>query len=156
MQKATELGVTRIYPLECEYSERKDYSRQRCEKIIQEAARQSRRYYLPELMDPVKPDRVADTLAPDALILVLHNYEENSISAQLDIRALSEGSREVALIVGPQGGFSPAEVDYFRERVSTTRTSGTGPDWYMGRMGTHVLRLETAALAGLSWLLVAS
>jgi 16S rRNA (uracil1498-N3)-methyltransferase len=125
VQKLTELGVTRIGFIDCARSvvrwDPERISRQiaRLERVARQAAMQSRRTWLPELSGVV-PVAVAAT-AGTAMAIA----DPDGVS---DLPAAVD-----ALLVGPEGGFTPTELALVERRVS---------------LGRHVLRIETAALAG--------
>ena len=153
IEKAVELGCTRIVPLLAERTEKhlaqaalKRTDRWR--RLALEAAKQSRRSDLPEIGDPVKlPDFLGSvhTDSPHAAaplrILLAETEEDQSL-----IRIL-EGSRaassqvlgEMAIAVGPEGGWTAAELTLFRNRA-----------WHSASLGPRILRAETAAIAALA------
>lgn len=135
IQKATELGVSRIIPVICERtqgvkSDRLDRKHQRWNMIATSACEQSGRNHLPELPDPVKfADAVLSTA--DALKLVLDPASRSSLQ---DIHP--EDARSLTLLIGPEGGLSDNEL-------SLAKSSGfTGI-----RFGPRILRTETAGPA---------
>ncbi len=136
--KATELGVSRIVPLEAERSVRRATARDpRWRRIAQEAAEQCGRVDLPELA-PTLP--LEDFLRgyPKGVPLVACDPVEGSrplIHVCQDLR----NSTRLALLVGGEGGFSPGELE--RLRVHGARLASLGP---------RRLRAETAALAALT------
>ncbi|GAB4345945.1 MAG: 16S rRNA (uracil(1498)-N(3))-methyltransferase [Gammaproteobacteria bacterium] len=138
LRKATELGVTRIQPLFTEYcqvqlkGERLDKRLRHWEGVVRSACEQSGRNRLPELLEPLP---LCDLVArrPDETHLILDPRSENHLQG-IDLN----GSR-VTLIVGPEGGLSPAEIDLL------TRHGCIGI-----RLGPRILRTETAALAALA------
>lgn len=138
VQKAVELGVTTITLLSserCEIrldGERQDKKVQHLQNVAIHAAEQSGRVRVPLVQGPLA---VADwAAAADAeLKLVLHPGET---AATLPGRCAS-----VALLVGPEGGFSAAEVEMARQR-----------GFLCLALGPRVLRTETAPAAALSLL----
>jgi 16S rRNA (uracil1498-N3)-methyltransferase len=119
VQKVTEVGVTRLVLIAAERSvvrwdvERGARQLDRLGRIAAEAAMQSRRVWLPEVIGPVP---AAEVLATSAL-------------AEPGGRAVTAADRSIA--IGPEGGWSPAELALATDRVS---------------LGEHVLRVETAAI----------
>lgn len=137
VQKAVELGVARLTPLLTERcvtklnDEKKQQRWQHWQHIVQHAAEQSGRTRLPELQ-PVAD--FADWLAePQGLRLFLDPYAEHSL------RDLQPEDRQITLLSGPEGGFSPQE----REQA---KAAGFVPV----RMGPRILRTETAVLSALT------
>lgn len=123
VQKLTELGVDRIVPLAVERSvvrwqgERRRHAVERLRRVAVEASAQCRRVWLPEVTDVATLDVLVAAGTPVAL-------------AQPGGPPLAGGTTAVA--VGPEGGWSPAEL------ARGLPTFGLGPT---------VLRAETAALA---------
>lgn len=143
VQKATELGVTRILPVITQRSieqldiRRADARRQRWEKIAREAARQSGRVDVPQI-EPVALFVAAVVAAPaDALRLLL--TPEARYQHPLRSVLPKKPPARAVIAVGPEGGFTTEEMDLAR-RVGF-HSVGLGP---------RVLRTETAALAALA------
>lgn len=146
VEKATELGVEAIVPFAAARSE-KGLDRgagkrlERWRKIAREASEQSRRSRLPEIAAPVC---FAGALACEAhLKLAL----EEEPGVQPILSALPENREPgaaVALLVGPEGGWTAPE-----------RAAFAAADWAPVSLGTAVLRAETAAMAGIAVLAAA-
>ncbi len=143
VQKATELGAARIVPLASERAVVKLSTGaarlQRWRRIAQEAARQSGRADVPPIDEPCGFDDVLRILReqPERQGLILDPREKS-----LRLSAAARGLSQVLLAVGPEGGFSPAEIE-------TARGGGMIPV----ALGPLVLRTETASLAALAVLL---
>lgn len=148
VQKATELGVGRIVPVatartvERLVGERAAQRRERWCRIAQEAARQCGRADVPEILQVMGFGEALATAGPEALRLLL--WEGAAERGQGLGRVLSEKVKgdvagEVVMAVGPEGGFTEAEVAQAAE--AGFRVVGLGP---------RVLRTETAALAALA------
>lgn len=137
LQKGTELGLSAFTPVLAERSvpvpaaERGEKRRLRWERIIREAAQQSRRAHLPRL-GPVLPLAEALEACGEELRLLLWEEESRPLAEVLPAAA----PRDVAVLVGPEGGFSAAEV-------AAARRAGFVP---VG-LGPRILRSETAGLA---------
>ncbi|QMU75580.1 16S rRNA (uracil(1498)-N(3))-methyltransferase [Streptacidiphilus sp. PB12-B1b] len=96
-----------------------------------EAGKQSRRLRFPAVAEPMSTRQVAERLAGAALGAVLHEEGAQPLaSAELP------GSGELVLVVGPEGGVSPDELERFAE-------AGAAPY----RLGRSVLRTSTAGVA---------
>lgn len=130
VEKAVELGVTEIVPLLTERSERSRVKRSRLEGILVAAVKQSGRSRLPLLHDAM-PFVEALDLAADARIVC---HEATGQDAALLRRLPVRGS--VAVLVGPEGGFSPSEV-----------AAAEAAGFAAASLGPLRLRAETAALA---------
>lgn len=143
IEKATELGVEKIIPIEADRSEKglELAARKRVErwsKIARAAGQQSRRVYAPEILTPVPIRDAARTEARARFYL-----EEIPGSPMLLRAALALPDRQpgetVAALVGPEGGWTD------RERAQLTAAS-----WTAVSLGSQILRTETAALAALA------
>lgn len=136
VEKATELAVARIVPVEASRSERglADGARKRVERwrrIAREASEQSRRLRAPEIDDPIRFDKMLSCDSAQRLWL-----DERPGAPGL-LKALKEGP--AALAIGPEGGWSETERESFHE-------SG----WTPASLGPAILRAETAACASLA------
>ena len=141
IEKATELGVAEIVPFEATRSERglerAAHKRvERWRRIALEASQQSRRAHLPEVRDPVAFEMVLAESATARYVL-----DEEAGGAPLGMAAPTERHPQdaVALLIGPEGGWTEPEREAFIE-AGWTRIS----------LGPLILRSETAALAGLA------
>lgn len=137
LQKGTELGIGAFTPVISARSvpvrdaEREDRRVQRWQKIIQEAARQCRRSHLPRLH---AAQSLEDTLASCRADLKLMLWEEES--RPLNEVLSGQSPRDVAVLVGPEGGFTADEA-------ASARRFGFVPV----RCGPRILRSETAGFA---------
>jgi 16S rRNA (uracil1498-N3)-methyltransferase len=120
----TELGVGRILPLVCQRSVREPMNLQRQERVACEALKQCRRGWLPQ----IGPLMDIPTLAASSQVLIILDREG----------AAPRCGQPAAttLVVGPEGGLAPDELDLL-VAVGAQKV----------RLGRHVLRIETAALA---------
>ncbi|WP_206446909.1 16S rRNA (uracil(1498)-N(3))-methyltransferase [Agrococcus sp. KRD186] len=136
VQASTELGVDAIVPWQARRSvvqwkgERGEKSLERWRKVVREAGKQAIRARLPEVGAVVDTAGLA-ALAGDWQLLVLEPTASASI---LEVPI----ERDALLIVGPEGGIDPAELE-------ALEAAGAVPV----RMGEHVLRTSTAGLAGI-------
>jgi 16S rRNA (uracil1498-N3)-methyltransferase len=144
VQKSTELGVARIIPVTTERAvQRLDAAemhalsrRTRWQKIAKEAARQSGRLDIPEVEGVTPLQTALGASAKDALKLMLwEGARQTSLRSVLP----TTPPQQIVIAVGPEGGFSPTEVE--AARAAGFVTAGLGP---------RVLRTETAALVTLA------
>lgn len=143
VEKATELGVERIIPVNAVRSERglmeaSHKRRERWMRIARESAQQSRRARLPEIL----PARgFEESLAEPAD--VRYFLEENVAPSLLRVLPADRlpGVR-AAVLVGPEGGWTDTE-----------RQSAAARGWQPVSLGPQVLRAETAAAAALAILM---
>lgn len=132
-EKLTEIGVNRIVPLLCRHSERRDIKTERLEKIAVSAMKQSLKAVLPQIdaLTPVN-DFLKECNGSPAQKFV--GYCDSSTPRLLLAKAYETG-RDVVLMIGPEGDFSPEEITAAREAGFQAVT-----------MGDNRLRTETAAL----------
>ena len=139
LQKATELGVSAVWPVLTERSvarpkpEALGTRHARWQRIAEEAARQSGRAEVPEVTALRSLEEAARALGSGMRLLIL---DEEERSERLGAAA---GDGAVALVVGPEGGLA-------REEVRLLRDLGGVPV----SLGPLVLRTETASLAALA------
>jgi 16S rRNA (uracil1498-N3)-methyltransferase len=141
VEKATELGVTAIQPFDAVRTERglsqAAVKRQsRWEKIALEASQQARRLRLPELL-PVA--RFGEAVAIDANIKLLLDENAEAPPILLGLPAEKVVTDRVALMLGPEGGWTEDE-----------RTQAIAAGWKPCSLGNTILRAETAAIAGIA------
>ena len=138
VEKATELGVSRLIPIVTERSvvDPRAAKLDRLRRVIVEAAKQCRRDRLMELDRPTAWDSLARS-AVGSLKLIAHPGGRGIAST-----GLRPGADSAILAIGPEGGFTTNEVD---------RAIEAG--WRAVGLGSTVLRVETAALAGCSTLM---
>src|SRR5438067_12351421 len=142
VQKATEMGATRILPLASERAvvrvdtERGSAKAERWRKVAQEAARQSGRADVPRVDEPAGWDAVFAVLRDEPARRGLLLDPEQ---AGLRLGQAARGARRVLIAIGPEGGFSVDE----RERAVRGGMLPVG-------LGPLVLRTETAGLAALA------
>ena len=147
VEKATELGVARVVPMESSRSEHGLFegARKRVERwrrIAREASEQSRRLRAPEIADPV---RFAAAIGDEAARRVWLDERPGAVPLIQVIQApapsaLTPGASEtISLSVGPEGGWTDAE-----------RTAFTEAGWTGASLGATILRAETAVCAALA------
>lgn len=137
VQKATELGATRLVPVLAARSRSGQRPQpERWERIAREAARQCGRADVPELAAAVATGEAVAAAPADAVKVVL--WEEAAEAPPLR-RVVPDPPMPLALLVGPEGGLTP-------EEVATARASG----FQVATLGPRVLRAETAAIAAVA------
>jgi 16S rRNA (uracil1498-N3)-methyltransferase len=138
VRQAAEAGVKRIVPVKSEYTVARydagegKKKRQRWEAIAREAVQQSGSTVITEIEEPVDIDELPRIRNDGDPALFFHHEPLEQTSLH---RYLSHYPNTVALGVGPEGGFSPREVELLR-----------GGGFLPVHLQTNVLRAETAAL----------
>jgi len=132
VEKLTELGVDRLVPLVTTrgVAEATEAARSRLERGAIEACKQCGRN---QLLEIAAPQTIAALLATDAAGLAIL---ADPHAPSLDATAVRAAGRDIVGLIGPEGGFTGAEIAAV-ERAGAIR-AGLGP---------HVLRVETAAIA---------
>ncbi len=131
VQKTTELGVASITPLITERTVRIGFKRPRLEQIAREAAELSGRGIVPTLHEPLVLSEVFSRVAGDCVWCIADQGGE-PVS-----QVITSATPEVALLIGPEGGWTDRERTH-AEEVGMRRVT----------LGTTVLRAETAAVVG--------
>ncbi len=131
LEKATECGIDEITPVYCENSERRIIKPHRLEKILVAAMKQSLRAYLPKLNPAVElREFLQQPAVANAFIAHCADGEKQTLTGNY------QTGEDVTMLVGPEGDFSPEEIDV-----------ATGAGYRAISMGSHRLRTETAAVA---------
>lgn len=144
VQKAVELGVSEIVPVLSEYcvsrpdKKSADKKRERLSRISDEAAKQSGRGRLPEM---------GEFISFKACCERLKDFDKSILFYELGGKPLKEIVKNdigsIAIVIGPEGGFSKDEVELAIENGAEIAT-----------LGPRILRTETAPLAALSGIML--
>jgi 16S rRNA (uracil1498-N3)-methyltransferase len=140
VQAATELGVDDVLPWQASRSvsrwdgPKAAKGRARWATIVREAAKQAHRAWVPTVAEPVTTTQLAK-VAASARVLVLEPTAEDALTS-LD---LTGDDRDLVLVVGPEGGIAP-------EELQSLQTAGA----QLVRLGDTVLRTSTAGPAALA------
>ena len=148
IEKCTEIGVARIIPViarrtDAHLDSAAGKRRERWQRIVRQAAEQSRRPAPPEIAAPVKLKDLGGVgvLAADTLRVVLDeslagSEGETRLGEMLQSHSCGvETGDEVTLAVGPEGGWADGELTWFCEA-----------GWVAASLGDTILRAETAAI----------
>ncbi len=142
VQKATELGVSRIVPLMTErtIAKVKDEEKRitRWQKIAREAAMQSNRPNIPSVGQIVSFKDFLRTPNSELPTLLLLPWEEGTEPIK-NVLKQNPDAKNVVVLIGPEGGFSSSEAELAKDR-----------GFQLVSLGTNILRTETAAVAVLS------
>lgn len=137
VQKATELGVSHIVPVLCERSEKKNINMERLQKIAVEASEQSGRGDIPFINEVIELSKLLDAdLLPNSAVFL-------DISGKPIKENIKDSSQEIAVFIGPEGGWGEEEIKNF-EKHNILSVS----------LGNQTLRAETASIAVASLLLL--
>ncbi len=140
LQKCTELGVTRIVPFESmrtvvkSKDEKKDKKMERYQTILKEAAQQCKRAKVPLITDVIDLKQI-DLYKSDLNGVA---YEDLNHPA-LKLRDFVKADHSMTIVIGPEGGFDPLEINLLKNKGFQCLT-----------LGNRILRAETAAMYTLS------
>jgi 16S rRNA (uracil1498-N3)-methyltransferase len=143
LQKATELGVERIVPLVTERvrirlpADREPAKRVRWRRIMQEAAAQCGQPALPKLAAPQTLHEWLESSGAGERVLIA-TLEAGTVPLREALRGMSAAA-SAAILIGPEGDFTPEEVALARRR-------GAQPI----SLGRLTLRAETAAITAIA------
>ncbi len=148
IEMATEAGVAGVIPWQADRSivrwkgERARKAHSKWNNTLSAAAKQSRRALIPTAYDlhtsKQLTQMISEVIAEDAIVLILHeqgSQQLTSVLASLDKQQI----KEIYLVVGPEGGITPEELDAF-----------TNAGARITLLGREVLRSSTAGLAALT------
>ena len=135
LQKATELGVSRIIPIISERTEVKDLNYERAKKIIIEATEQSNQLYPPEISEIIKLKKFIEQKEKTSQLLFADVNAKNKIkSKDLNIE------KPIVILIGPEGDFSPNERELIVSKSNTISFS----------LSKNILRSDTAVISAIS------
>ncbi len=133
LEKATEIGIDLITPLQCEHSERNKLRLDRLERILLAALKQSLKAYLPKL-HPLTPFKKFLT-NPENAAYPARFIAQAKAGAGAPLRDNYTPQQDVLILIGPEGDFSEAEITLAREQ-----------GYQAVSLGPSRLRTETAGI----------
>ena len=147
LQKGTELGISSFVPVDMQrcvvrYDAKKEIKKtERFRKIVESAAKQSGRGRIPEVKEPQSFLKTVEDVKNYDLFLV--PYEAGlDYSLKKTLNALPHMPKTIAILIGPEGGIDPGEVEAL-----------TGAGAKIVGLGPRILRTETAGMAAATMLL---
>jgi len=149
IEKATELGAAEIHPVITERSDADTVRVDRLQRIAIEAAEQTERLDVPPVREAAKLGAILASWNPERVLIYADEAgdegekpwggEAGRAKPMADVLK-DAGKGSAAILVGPEGGFSPGERQRLRN-LPFVRPVGLGP---------RILRAETAAVAALT------
>ncbi|MDZ4374861.1 MAG: 16S rRNA (uracil(1498)-N(3))-methyltransferase [Phenylobacterium sp.] len=137
VEKVAELGARRVRPVVTERTNADHTRVDRLQAIATEASEQTGRLDVPEVLEPVKLTRLLADWEADRRLL----FCDEAGDAKPLLQAVADGAQTPwAILIGPEGGFSPGERDLLRSSPLTTAAS----------LGPRILRADTAAITALA------
>ncbi len=140
VEKATELGTEAFVPVLSERSEKKDLNRDRLKKIIKEASEQSGRANLPELYE-ITP--FEEMFTRSEMFFLAFDPKGEPLKHEKIVNDAKD--RQLAILVGPEGGWSESELMFMKEKKVVICS-----------LGGQVLKAETAAISAAALFLLKS
>jgi 16S rRNA (uracil1498-N3)-methyltransferase len=132
-EKATEMGITTITPLICERTIHERFKTERMQQIIQSAMIQSQQTWLPVLTEPMPFQQfIEQATAVQKLVAHCEPLQKTSIKS-------IAASADLLLLIGPEGDFTPSEIE-----------AAIARDFTPIDLGPTRLRTETAGIFALS------
>ena len=107
LEKATEIGVTTLIPLLCERTERQHFREDRLQNILVSAMLQSQQAWLPSLRLPTSLTELIGNPGCEQLFIA-HCAEEQKVALG---EAASPAQGSQLILIGPEGDFSPKEIE---------------------------------------------
>lgn len=147
IQKAVELGVYEIVPVTAHRSVVKLDAKKAAQKtarwqaIAEAAAKQSKRGILPLVSEPVSFAQALEQAASMEVKLIPYELAEGMERTKKLVESLPENT-DIAVFIGPEGGFEESEIEAAKEAGFTPIT-----------LGKRILRTETAGLVVLAWIM---
>ena len=135
LQKATELGVSKIIPIISERTEVKELNNDRAKKIVIEATEQSNQMSPPEILEIIKLKDFLKNLEKTTKLLFADVNSKDNLSVEK-----LKNFKSLCILIGPEGDFSPSE------RQSILSFSQVVPF----TMSKNILRSDTAVISAIS------
>jgi len=139
IEKLTELGVKDFFPLITERSVRKSSGNtiEKFGKVAISAIKQCDNAFLPKIHQVLSLETFLNSKKHFQTVVALEIGKHKTI-----VETIKDFEKPICIIIGPEGGFSPAEANLFLEKEIPAFS-----------LGNHILRAETAAIASVSQLL---
>ena len=135
LQKATELGISKILPIISERTEIKELNHDRAKKIVIEATEQSNQLIPPEISKTIKLKDFISNLNNSTQLFFADVNSKNNLK-QDDVK----NGKTKSILIGPEGDFSPAERELILANANTTPFS----------VSKNILRSDTAVISAIS------
>ena len=138
VEKVTEIGVTKIIPINTEFSDKKIVRADRLKKISQEASEQSNSINIPVIKEVTEINDLLKNWDKERLICFC---DEKGGKPILEINPILKSFKKIAIFIGPVGGWSEAD----RKSFQSLQT-------FRAKLGENILKADTAAVYALSCL----
>ena len=142
IQKAVELGVYDIYPVNMERCivklKDKEKKLSRWQKISEVASKQSGRSIIPEIKSCIEIKDICNFISQYDKIIVAYE-EEKQNTLKLELKKINSDIKKIGIVIGPEGGIDKKEIEILKRSGANIVT-----------LGNRILRTETVALNILS------
>lgn len=145
IQKATEIGVKNIFPVQLDrcigkIEKNKEAKKiERWQKIAEVAAKQSKRDIIPEIKNIINLENICNNIKKyDKILVAYENEQVNTLKKELQIMERNQ-KLNIGILIGPEGGLTEKEVMILKENGAKIIT-----------LGKRILRTETASIVVLS------
>ena len=143
LEKATEIGVTEIFPLICERTEKQYLKHDRLRGILVSAMLQSQQAWLPILHEPINFEKFLKENSSTNKFIA-HCEEQNKVSLKEIIdQSTTQAVNEATILIGPEGDFTKDEIEFALQN-----------NFIPVALGNTRLRTETAALVAVTLLCI--
>lgn len=149
IQKAVELGVSKIVPVEMQFSvakieeKKKESKTARFQAIAESSAKQCKRAFVPEVLPPLSFKNALELAKNLDLLIVPYECALGMEQTKLALSKIKSGFK-VGVMIGPEGGFSEKEIELVKNENNAEIIS----------LGKRILRTETASITALSMLML--
>ena len=134
LQKATELGVSKIVPIISDRTEVKDLNFDRANKIVVEAIEQSNQLNPPEISQIIKLKDFINDISNETILFFADINSKHMLSSKDLVK------KKISVLIGPEGDFSPAERELILSKPETVSFS----------LSENILRADTAVINAIS------
>ena len=135
LQKATELGVSKIVPIISDRTEVKDLNFDRANKIVVEAIEQSNQLNPPEISQIIKLKDFINDISNETKLFFADINSKQILSSKDLVK-----EKKISVLIGPEGDFSPAERELILSKPETVPFTLSG----------NILRADTAVISAIS------
>ena len=135
LQKATELGVSKIIPIISDRTEVKDLNFDRANKIVVEATEQSNQLNPPEIGRLIKLKDFINDISKETKLFFADVNSEYILSVKDLVK-----EKKISVLIGPEGDFSPAERELILSKPETVSFT----------LSKNILRADTAVISAIS------
>jgi 16S rRNA (uracil1498-N3)-methyltransferase len=135
LQKATELGVSKIIPIVSERTEVKELNLERANKIVVEATEQSNQLMPPEISEVIKLKDYLKNLDISSKLLFADVNSKDNLKEEV-----LKGAKLLSVLIGPEGDFSPSERELIVANQNVVPFT----------ISKNILRSDTAVISAIS------